>query len=151
MITTSELKLGTPFNETFTHGEIKVVSSERSVVTLYPNNGRKPWVLDKRRYDESVRKNKILTKTEFGSYLKNESSKQAALDGNKEPKPLGYDVRLAGHHWLDDYDMDGHFFGRVVLQWNPGVERWSHSGNVATGMYVDTTYWRYVCPCPIPE
>ena len=68
-----------------------------------------------------------------------------------EPKPPTKYLRTADHHWLDDYDCDGHYFGRIVLQWNPGAERWSHSGMVATGSYVDTKNWRYVCHCPIPE
>lgn len=68
-----------------------------------------------------------------------------------EPKPPEAQARIAGHHWLDDYDSDGHYFGRVVLQWNPGAQRWSHSGMVATGSYVDTAHWRYVCSCSIPE
>lgn len=73
-------------------------------------------------------------------------------DGEGEPKPAkNADLRLAGHHWLDCYDIDGHFHQRVVLQWNPSAKRWSHSGDVGTGIYVNTQYWRYVAPCPIPE
>ena len=68
-----------------------------------------------------------------------------------EPKPpVGHD-RLAGHHWLDVYDGDGHYFGTRVLQWNPGAKKWSHSGEVATGLYVETTYWVYNQPCPMPD
>jgi len=67
-----------------------------------------------------------------------------------EPSPPTYQVKMAGHHWLEHMDMDGHSFGVVVLQWNPGAKRWSHSGNVGTGIYVDTHHWRYVGPCSIP-
>lgn len=72
-------------------------------------------------------------------------------DELNEPVPPGYEIRAAGHHWLDHYDSDGHYFGRVVLQWNPAAKKWSHSGNVGTGMYVITSNWKYVAPCPIPE
>lgn len=64
--------------------------------------------------------------------------------------PPGHHVRGAGHHWLEILDCDGHSFGICVLQWNPGARKWSHSGNVGTGMYVDTRYWRYVAECPLP-
>lgn len=69
----------------------------------------------------------------------------------KEPQPPTKHIRTADHHWLDRYDIDGHFHHRVVLQWNPSAKRWSHSGNVGTGIYVNTQYWRYVAPCLIPE
>lgn len=68
-----------------------------------------------------------------------------------EPQPPGNEIKLANHHWLDHYDSDGHYFGRIVLQWNPGAKRWSHSGNVGTSMYVSTRHWKYVCTCSIPE
>jgi hypothetical protein len=59
--------------------------------------------------------------------------------------------KAADHHWLEVFDMDGHSFGLVVAQWNPGARRWSHSGLVATGMYLETRHWRYVAPCPMPD
>jgi hypothetical protein len=68
-----------------------------------------------------------------------------------EPKPPGHHAKLGGHHWLEVFDTDGHSFGLVVLQWNPGAQRWSHSGNVGTGMYLDTRSWKYVADCPMPE
>lgn len=72
-------------------------------------------------------------------------------DELNEPVPPGYEIRAGGHHWLDRYDSDGHYFGRVVLQWNPGAKKWSHSGNVGSNMFVNTSNWKYVAPCPIPE
>lgn len=68
-----------------------------------------------------------------------------------EPKPPVLHLRTAGHHWLDIYDIDGHYFGRVVLQWQPGVQKWCHSGDVATGCDLTTRNWRYVAPCPMPD
>lgn len=66
------------------------------------------------------------------------------------PSPAPPNIKMADHHWLEVMDSDGHSFGLVVAQWNPGAKRWSHSGNVATGMYLDTQLWRYVEPCPMP-
>lgn len=70
---------------------------------------------------------------------------------SKQVKPPSYHAKLAGHHWLEIRDIDGHSFGIVVLQWNPGAQAWSHSGCVGTGFYVDTQYFVYVKECPIPE
>lgn len=127
------------------------------IMALYANYNDFPILMEERRYQESIKAGKILNLYEYDLVLRNEplpiTPMQDILDPvrSKEPKPKGHELRTAGHHWLDDFDMDGHFFGRIVLQWNPGAQRWSHSGNVATGMYVDTTYWQYVCPCSIPE
>lgn len=60
-------------------------------------------------------------------------------------------LKRGDHHWLEVLDSDGHNFGLVVLQWNPGAQKWSHSGNIATGMYIDTSYWKYHSHCPMPE
>lgn len=68
-----------------------------------------------------------------------------------EVLPPANRLKAAEHHWLEVLDTDGHSFGLVVLQWNPGAKRWSHSGQVGTGRYVDTSYWRYVGPCPMPD
>lgn len=67
-----------------------------------------------------------------------------------EVVPPGHHARLGGHHWLQEVDFDGRVMDTVVLQWNPGVQRWSHSGNVGTGMYVDTKGWKYLAICPMP-
>jgi hypothetical protein len=69
---------------------------------------------------------------------------------NLEPAPPGWKAKYAEHHWLEHIDIDGHGRGVVCLQWNPGAKRWSHSGQVGTGMYVDTLGWRYVAECPLP-
>lgn len=58
--------------------------------------------------------------------------------------------KLGGHHWLQEVDFDGRVMDTVVLQWNPGAQRWSHSGHVGTGIYVDTKGWNYLAPCPMP-
>lgn len=68
------------------------------------------------------------------------------------PKPSGNELRMANHHWLDHYDYDGHYFGRVILQWCPVAQKWAHSGMVGTNSYVHVTeYWKYVCKQEIPE
>ena len=67
-----------------------------------------------------------------------------------EPAPPGQHFKTAGHHWLEVKDSDGHSFGIVVMQWNPGAKRWSSSGNVGTGIYRDTSGWMYVGRCPEP-
>lgn len=68
-----------------------------------------------------------------------------------EPMPPKKFIRGADHHWMEKRDCDGHIWGLVVLQWNPGAKRWSHSSYVGTGFYVDTKYWLYHSHCPIPE
>lgn len=73
---------------------------------------------------------------------------EPAVEG--EPIPPKWHARTAEHHWLLNTDMDGHTFGLVVLQWCPSARRWTHSGNVGTGMYVPTKYWVYKGLCPIP-
>lgn len=67
-----------------------------------------------------------------------------------DPVPPGHHVRLAGHHWVQEIDFDGREGSIIVLQWNPSVKRWSHSGQVATGLYVDIKGWKYISVCPIP-
>ena len=76
---------------------------------------------------------------------------QGPVEVNVSPQPLGHHVRLAGHHWLERLDIDGHSFGLVCLQWNPCAKKWSHSGNVGTNLYVETQGWRYVERCPMPD
>lgn len=72
-------------------------------------------------------------------------------DSEKEPVPPVNHIKTAGHHWLDQIDFDGRFHQRVVLQWNPVAKRWSHSGQVGTGLYIDTKRWKYIEPCVMPE
>jgi len=72
-------------------------------------------------------------------------------DENRNDLPPLHHSKLALHHWLDAFDCDGRYEGRIVLQWNPGALRWSHSGNVGTGHYVDTKYWKYVGLCVMPN
>ena len=70
----------------------------------------------------------------------------------KIPQPPNQFLKTGEHHWLDHYDCDGHYFGRVILQWAPSAKQWVHSGNLATGQYVFVTeYWQYVCHQPMPE
>lgn len=66
-----------------------------------------------------------------------------------EPKPPH--PKSADHHWLQIRDFDGHDMGTVVLQWNPCAQRWSHSGDVGTGYYINTNGWVYIAPCPMPQ
>lgn len=67
-----------------------------------------------------------------------------------EPVPPGHHARLGGHHWLQEVDFDGRVCDTVVYQWNPGVQRWSHSGEIGTGYYMETKGWKYLQPCPMP-
>jgi hypothetical protein len=71
-------------------------------------------------------------------------------DTSRPAGPLPPNAKAAEHHWLEVLDIDGHSFGLVVAQWNPGAKRWSHSGMVGSGLYLETQYWRYVAPCPMP-
>lgn len=70
-----------------------------------------------------------------------------AISGESPSPP---NPKRADHHWLEHRDMDGHTYGLVVLQWNPGAALWSHSGLIGSGIYVDTKHWLYVAPCPLP-
>lgn len=67
-----------------------------------------------------------------------------------EPKPPGHHFRLGGHHWVQEVDFDGRRGETIVLQWAPGAQRWVHSGNLATGSYVNIAGWKYVAECPMP-
>jgi hypothetical protein len=73
------------------------------------------------------------------------------MSNKSEPIPPGVYIEEAGHHWLEEIDYDGRRFRVVVLQWNPGAKRWSHSGEVATGNYINTEGWNYLTPCPRPK
>lgn len=68
-----------------------------------------------------------------------------------EPVPPNKYIKGGYHHWLEKYDCDGHFFGLIVLQWNPGAKRWSHSGNLGTEWYINTENWKYHSVCLMPE
>lgn len=70
---------------------------------------------------------------------------------NVEPTPPAKYLKMADHHWLEVLDYDGHSFGVVVLQWNPQAKRWSHSGMVGTSIYIDTSCYKYLQYCPVPE
>lgn len=67
--------------------------------------------------------------------------------------PPGNSQRLMGLHWLEVRDYDGHSFGLIALQWNPGSQTWTHSQGHDThgGKAIDTTYYKYVAPIPMPE
>lgn len=81
--------------------------------------------------------------------MKEKNYIQSAVEG--EPLPPIKFIRGAEHHWLEKKDCDGHSGGLVVLQWNPGVKRWSHSGYVGSGIYVSTKDWVYHSQCPMPD
>lgn len=68
-----------------------------------------------------------------------------------EPKPPKQFLKQGEHHWLNHIDFDGRVHETIVLQWNPVAQRWSHSGHVGTGTYVDTNGWEYVAHCPMPK
>lgn len=72
-----------------------------------------------------------------------------SIDGEPVP-PVKY-ARGADHHWIQKIDYDGHVGDTVCLQWNPGAKRWSHSGYVGSGIYVEAKGWKYVAHCPIPD
>lgn len=73
------------------------------------------------------------------------------MNHTNHPVPPIWHAKTADHHWLEIVDSDGHSTGLVVLQWNPQAKKWSHSGNVGTGIYVDCCGWRYHSICPIPQ
>ncbi len=68
----------------------------------------------------------------------------------EQPFPPNQYLKTADHHWLEVRTPDGNTYGLVVLQWNPGVQKWSHSGDYATGYYIDATSYRYIAHCPLP-
>lgn len=72
-----------------------------------------------------------------------------SIDG--EPVPPAKYYRGADHHWIQKFDCDGHQGDCVCLQWNPSAKRWSHSGYVGSGIYVETKGWKYVAHCPMPD
>lgn len=65
--------------------------------------------------------------------------------------PVPKNIKQAEHCWLEVKDSDGHSFGPVVAQWNPKAQKWSHSGDVGTGRYLNTEFWEYIAPCPFPK
>ena len=69
----------------------------------------------------------------------------------EEVVPPQEHIRQAGHHWLREFDSDGHYIQTIVCQWQPNYEKWCHSGQVASGHEIDTTYWEYEAPCPMPS
>jgi hypothetical protein len=68
-----------------------------------------------------------------------------------DPVPPSKFLKMGAHHWLEVIDCDGHSFGLVVAQWAPSAKKWCHSGNLGSGMYLNTMYWRYHSHCPMPE
>ena len=50
----------------------------------------------------------------------------------EHPAPPGNHFKLAGLHWLKEYDTDNHFVGYVLLQWQPGVKEWCKPGEHAS-------------------
>jgi hypothetical protein len=69
------------------------------------------------------------------------------------PTPPTFQIKQAEHHWLDIFDSDGHYFGRVILQWAPSAKKWCHSGNVGTDIYLENVdeNWKYVCKQEMPK
>ena len=63
-------------------------------------------------------------------------------------------LRQAHHHWLQALDGDGRaIFAPFVMQWQPAVGNWCHSGQAATGSGIelrrkDTVY---LCACDMPD
>ncbi len=146
-----------PFNEKYQFA-IKMQRKNKplAVIGLFVSANDFPTIMVERRYNECLKANRILSHLEYQAIVNENLLPELASEAKNrargpEPTPPTNALRTAGHHWLDDYDSDGHYFGCVVLQWNPGAMRWSHSGNVGAGLYVDTAYWRYVAPCSIPE
>lgn len=68
-----------------------------------------------------------------------------------EPHPAPEHIRHAGHHWLQQRSIDGNTHEEVVLQWSPTMKKWFQSGMLASiAKPIDTTYWKYLAPCPLP-
>lgn len=70
--------------------------------------------------------------------------------GDPDVIPPANHSQLAGHHWLLIKDYDGHEFGLICLQWQPGARRWCHSHEYDTGRDVEVKYYEYVAPCQQP-
>lgn len=68
-----------------------------------------------------------------------------------EPRPPLVFIKSASHHWLQEVYDDGRPGQPVVLQWSPASERWCISGDVASGIFMDTRGWKYLAPCPVPD
>lgn len=64
------------------------------------------------------------------------------------PIPPGNHSQEAGHHWLRWRDYDGRFSIPVIYQWQPGAQRWCHSGDIATGRDLDLADWEYLGSVP---
>lgn len=64
------------------------------------------------------------------------------------PIPPGNHSEQAGHHWLYIKDGDGRFSVPCVYQWQPGSQRWCHSGDIATGRNLDLSDHEYLAPVP---
>lgn len=83
------------------------------------------------------------------SFKANQIPRIPAMPG--EPVPPSTHYRYADHHWIQKIDSDGHVGDTICLQWNPGSKRWSHSGYVGSGIYVEAKGWKYVAHCPMPN
>ena len=61
--------------------------------------------------------------------------------------------RYMGMHWLQVLDYDGHSFGNIALQWNPGSRTWTHSQAHDThgaGGGIETTGYKWLAFIPQP-
>lgn len=60
--------------------------------------------------------------------------------------------RHLGMHWLEMRSFGSGSQGEIALQWNPGAQNWTHSGQ--HGLHgdraIDTTGWRYLAHIPLP-
>lgn len=56
------------------------------------------------------------------------------------------DQKIAGHHWLREIDFDGRPDQPVILQWGPFSKAWFRSGEVGTGLPLDTRGFEYLAP-----
>lgn len=118
-----------------------------NIVKLYDMKGNPPTIISEYVYQTSLKTGKEPSPPTIES----PEAVHSVIDSRKEPSPPLLMSRIAGHHWLREIDFDGRASEYIVLQWNPAAKRWSHSGSVATGYYIDTRGWKYIQPCPMPE
>jgi hypothetical protein len=62
-------------------------------------------------------------------------------------KPPDSYLSTPRHHFLHLYDDDNKFIKEIVLQWDPINEQWVASGQLGSGVFVDTTNMQYVAVC----
>jgi hypothetical protein len=61
------------------------------------------------------------------------------------PHPLGNNIKFAGHHWLEGFNLVGHSCGLYALQWGPSSKCWYRSGELDTCLGDISKTLSFVC------